>query len=59
MENCTECKLALDKAWQVIMSEGIIATDYKPLDDIAVELAYANRWTCASKGKECEDGGGE
>ena len=46
MENCTECKLALDKAWQIIMSEGIRATEYRSLDTIALDIAIHNGWLC-------------
>jgi len=55
MSYCKECNKAIDQAWQLIMAQGLEATDYRSLDDIALDIAYDQGWTCASKGNECED----
>ena len=53
MSYCKECKQAIKQAYQILFLEDR-NMDMTP-EECAEMIAYDNGWTCASKGKDCED----
>jgi len=53
MSYCKECKQAIKQAWQILLVDEP-HPDMTP-EECAEMIAYDNGWTCASKGKDCEE----